>query len=546
MIAWVAALAMIAWAVPAVAGIVFSHPGGEVRFRANQFGEGGITTNVPGGGNEQHPIPARIDYYLDYWFRFRSPSWISGWGGKMPGFRGGSGVGYGCTGPSGNDFDGWSSLYMWNEVRDNQGFRLYGHHQDKVQRCGDEFLFSPRFTLAQQESTQGTWIRLTQYIRVNSSANAFDGIARVWMNGQLRYERTNLRWRRVNSGALVDHFYFDCFRGGSDNRWSVSQDTWIDFKNFYVLDCRPNFSGNENSIPSCDPPAPPPPPPPEEDPAAPRGGFVLRTAPNVVYVDLEDPSGGINANPATGFTVRLNGGIVAVLSAFCVSTTSYEFPANLARCPIVFDGAITSASDVVTVSYSQPSGNVVDAQGQELEAFANLQALNLYDKVLNIKTVVSASPVDSGRPVSGLFDGDFITETSSVVRTGQTTFQAELGLFANASLVSLTVGGDNTASKQCLTYDLEWRPDTSSPYTLLLDDVSCNSKELVTTPFPAAVNARQLRFTATGPSAGVQVFELAAAIGTDPPVDPPVTPEPPTLINRITFKGASLRGLHLK
>jgi hypothetical protein len=227
---------IIAITAEVYAGIVHQYPGGFVTFKANTCcnAPGSVTTNIAQGSRA---IPAREEYYLDYWLKYR-PGWIEGQGGKIPGLVGGTAP----TGCVANVPDGWSARFMWDPLR------LYLYHQDRTDGCGDSYsLGSP------SAFTVDVWHRITQRVKINTPDVA-NGIIQVWINGTLRYSNSTFRLRGAVSPttALVDKFNSTIFRGGSDSSWSVPSDTTIDFKNFYFLDCQPVFtSPNPNNPPAC-------------------------------------------------------------------------------------------------------------------------------------------------------------------------------------------------------------------------------------------------------------------------------------------------------
>lgn len=191
-------------------------------------------------------IPKVDEAWSDYWLRF-ADGWIPGWGGKLPGFRGGTGRAYGCN-PE--EKDGWSTRLMWNEGwRDapERGMRLYLYGQDRDSRCGDSTPFDPRFPEV------GRWHRITQYVRLNTPGNK-DALIRQYVNGNLTLEMKNiaLRGNVGQNVARIERFWINVFRGGASDNWAVSRDTRIDFKDFHILDCQPDFSRTDpDEVPSC-------------------------------------------------------------------------------------------------------------------------------------------------------------------------------------------------------------------------------------------------------------------------------------------------------
>jgi hypothetical protein len=107
--------------------------------------------------------------------------------------------------------------------------------------------FDPRFPEV------GRWHRITQFVRVNTPGNK-DALIRQYVNGILRLEVKNiaLRGNVGQNTARIDRFWIEAFRGGATNSWAVPKDTRIDFQDFYVLDCQPDFSRTDPSAePRC-------------------------------------------------------------------------------------------------------------------------------------------------------------------------------------------------------------------------------------------------------------------------------------------------------
>jgi hypothetical protein len=60
-----------------------------------------------------------------------------------------------------------------------------------------------------------------------------DGVVQGWFDGVLALERTNLRFRDVDSFA-IDAFLFSTFFGGSDATWAPAKDERVDFDQFLI------------------------------------------------------------------------------------------------------------------------------------------------------------------------------------------------------------------------------------------------------------------------------------------------------------------------
>lgn len=240
--------------------------------------------------------------------------------------------------------------------------------------------------------------------------------------------------------------------------------------------------------------------------------YVLRTDLGKIYIKLVDPNGGISVGSATGFSAQVESSPVTISAASCSSTV-----AGFAVCTLTHNGTVDESSDVIIVSYSD--GNVVDGQGEELTVFTNASATNWYSKVWNTDVVIDHTEPD-GSPVSSLFDDDINTEASSLYVTPGPTMFVEFDTINSISLDSATVAGDASGNFFCLTYDLEAKMNAVDSYVTIINDQDCNQRELVTTDFTSLTEARFWKFTFTGPSEGVQAFEIDSeeVEGVSPPV----------------------------
>jgi hypothetical protein len=227
------------WVANAQAGIIREFQGGFVTFLAKKAGTGPgtKTTNMDVG---EKSIPPRDEYWLDYWMKW-SPGWIDGEGGKLPGLAGGTGT----TGCLPINPEGWSARFMWDPMR------LYIYHQNRIKACGD----GPKLDIKpdlNEALKVDKWFRITERVKVNTP-NEPNGVVQVWINGKQVFSKRDWRLRGDvdASTALVDRFLISVFRGGKDESWAVDVDTTVEFKPFYILDCQPVFTGDENSRPIC-------------------------------------------------------------------------------------------------------------------------------------------------------------------------------------------------------------------------------------------------------------------------------------------------------
>lgn len=98
----------------------------------------------------------------------------------------------------------------------------YLYHQDKQERCGEN-VHAEGFTLQRDR-----WYEIDLYC-VNSSALASDIQVRLFIGGSEVARRDNLHLRSIDTGGLIEQFYFSRFHGGNDASWAPSQPTLIYF-----------------------------------------------------------------------------------------------------------------------------------------------------------------------------------------------------------------------------------------------------------------------------------------------------------------------------
>ncbi len=161
-------------------------------------------------------LKPKEEYYFEYYVRFGHGNGSRcdfSRGGKLPGLAGGT-----CnTGGRKTTGDGWSARYMW---REEGALVLYLYHLDQKSRYGDQIPINHRLK-------PGKWYRLTQRIRLNKESRR-NGLVQVWVDGVLKLERNDIRFRLGNQAA-IDRCLFETFYGGSDKSWAPKQESLIYF-----------------------------------------------------------------------------------------------------------------------------------------------------------------------------------------------------------------------------------------------------------------------------------------------------------------------------
>ena len=152
------------------------------------------------------------EIYFRYYVKF-DPDWKHATsGGKLPGI---SGI-YGKAGWSGrkvNGSDGWSArgLFETRHGADSTAIGFYCYHADMRGRYGENWRFQPRLQHDQ-------WYYVEQYCKLNTPGEAGargknDGILRGWIDGQVAFEKTDVRFRDVDS-LKIEEVWVNVYHGG--------------------------------------------------------------------------------------------------------------------------------------------------------------------------------------------------------------------------------------------------------------------------------------------------------------------------------------------
>lgn len=182
----------------------------------------------------QCPLPVkRLDATLSYDVRFEDDfQFVKG--GKLHGL----GPDRVMSGGDGKAPDGWSARVVF---RKEGGIETYVYNQGQAGDFGQifrakDFRFEP-----------GRYYRVTLYVKVNSGAQASDGVVRLFVDGQKLVERTDLRYRAVDGDrGLISRVLFSTFHGGGAPDWAPKDRSgqftavFADFDNFRVIPGEPD------------------------------------------------------------------------------------------------------------------------------------------------------------------------------------------------------------------------------------------------------------------------------------------------------------------
>lgn len=171
--------------------------------------------------NASQPIPASKSYTLNYDVKFdKDFEFVKG--GKLPGLAPKKHI----TGCKDSVPEGWSARMMWGREGKIQP---YFYQQDRTSGCGEG-------TKSENpELIPGQWHALSLRVYVNRYANNSNGFIKVYVDGKLISEHSNLRLRGEESeDSLINKILFSTFHGGSDSSWSPSKKVYAYFDNFAV------------------------------------------------------------------------------------------------------------------------------------------------------------------------------------------------------------------------------------------------------------------------------------------------------------------------
>jgi hypothetical protein len=183
-----------------------------------------LKVTVPAGDNgglnlsyafmdEQGEEPEAI--YMRYYLRF-ADSWQPADGGKLPGAAGTYGVA-GWGGRPVDGTDGWSARGLYrasppagNPFADSVSIGNYVYHADMEGQYGDNeyYLGHCGGVLAKNR-----WYAVEQYVQLNTPGEN-DGVIRAWIDGRLVEEKTDWRWRDVDT-LRIEEVWMNVYHGGT-------------------------------------------------------------------------------------------------------------------------------------------------------------------------------------------------------------------------------------------------------------------------------------------------------------------------------------------
>lgn len=155
------------------------------------------------------------EIYFRYYLRLAN-DWDPRRGGKLPGFGGTYGrAGWGGRPVDGTD--GWSARGLFHGQKERQtpvGF--YCYHMDMKGRYGSEWVWD-RDELGRLLNNR--WYCIEQHVRLNTLGQR-DGILQGWVDGHLAFERTDIRFREVDT-LKIESVWLNVYLGGL---WTSASD----------------------------------------------------------------------------------------------------------------------------------------------------------------------------------------------------------------------------------------------------------------------------------------------------------------------------------
>jgi hypothetical protein len=164
-------------------------------------------------GKETGREPEEI--YFRYYLRLGSDWNQTIEGGKMPGISGTYGVA-GWGGRKSDGTDGWSargsfgrSIPDGNPLGGLHPIGTYCYHADMKGRYGDSWGWHRDYRGFLEKNR---WYSIEQYLKLNTVGRA-DGVLRAWVDGRIAFEKTDIRFRRVDR-LKIEQIWMNVYHGG--------------------------------------------------------------------------------------------------------------------------------------------------------------------------------------------------------------------------------------------------------------------------------------------------------------------------------------------
>ncbi|MFC2171434.1 DNRLRE domain-containing protein [Acidobacteriota bacterium] len=157
------------------------------------------------------------EIYFRYYLRFGDDWDQTVSGGKLPGIAGTYGQG-GWGGRRSDGTNGWSArgLYVLT-IPDNNPLGgatpigYYCYHADQATDYGDNWHWLDDY---RGFPVTNTWYCIEQYCRMNTPG-VNDGVLRAWVDGRPAFEKTDIRFRDVDT-LKIEEIWLNIYHGGTD------------------------------------------------------------------------------------------------------------------------------------------------------------------------------------------------------------------------------------------------------------------------------------------------------------------------------------------
>jgi hypothetical protein len=158
------------------------------------------------------------EVYFRYYLRL-GDDWKGTQGGKFPGIGGTYGkAGWGGRPVDGTD--GWSARGLFEGRKDGKTpIGYYCYHMDMKGKYGSQWVWD-RDKLGYLENNR--WYCIEQQVKLNTPGKA-DGVMRGWVDGNLAFEKTDVRMRSVDA-LKIEMVWLNIYYGGT---WTSPADAHV-------------------------------------------------------------------------------------------------------------------------------------------------------------------------------------------------------------------------------------------------------------------------------------------------------------------------------
>jgi hypothetical protein len=165
---------------------------------------------------DQRPEGEPEAMYFRYYLRFGENWNPTLEGGKLPGFSGTYNRG-GWGGRKSNGTNGWSArgtFFRWRDhdspLNNRRGIGSYVYYADMPAIYGSTWGWNEGPTGMLEKNH---WYCVEQYVRMNTPGKK-DGVLRAWIDGQLAFEKVDMRYRDVPD-LKIESLWMNVYHGGT-------------------------------------------------------------------------------------------------------------------------------------------------------------------------------------------------------------------------------------------------------------------------------------------------------------------------------------------